>query len=111
MELDVQSLTPVTMINLKEKLEALKKESKELNFRATKVFEFLGEMHLVESAKAEEFRKKIAELNVPRLKEKHIVKILDVMPEDPEELKSLLVGENITVKNDDLVKIVEVLKE
>ena len=110
MELDVQSLTPLTMAELKHKLEGVKKESKEVNFRAAKVLDFLNEMPIVKLEKAEDVRKKIAELNVPRLKPKHIAKIIDIMPEDPDELKSLLVGENITVKNDDLVKIIEVLK-
>lgn len=110
MELDVQSLNPVTMTELKAKLESLKGASKDVNFRAGKVLEFLNELHLIDAQRADELKKKIAELNVPRLKEKHIVKIIDLMPATPDDLKALLVGENITVKQDDLVRIVDVLK-
>ncbi len=111
MELDIQASTPITLTEMKEKLTEIKKHAKELNFRANKVFEFMNDMQVMGLAEMQGKKKKIAELNVPRLKEKHMVKILDIRPEDPEELKALLVGENITVKQDDLVKIVEVLKE
>ncbi len=109
MELDVQNLSPLTMAEVKERLENSKKV-KELNMRAAKVMEFLSEVPVVAQEKVAELKAKIGELNVPRLKDKHIVKIIDMMPESPDDLKSLLVGENITVKTDDLVKIIEVLK-
>ena len=112
MDIEVVEQTPVSMPILKAKLEELKVENKEkeLNFRAAKVLEYLTEFVTLDKEKTEELRKKILELNIPRLKEKHTDKILDVMPDSTEEIKSLLVGENITIKAEDLNKIISTLK-
>lgn len=112
MDIDVLEQAPISMPMLKSKLEELKGQhkDKELNFRAAKVLEHLSEFVTLDGAKTDELRKKILELNIPRLKEKHIDKILDMIPESTEEIKALLVGENITIKTEDLTKIVSTIK-
>ena len=49
-------------------------------------------------------------LNISRLKDKHINKIVDLLPNDVDDLKSILSGENLTLKQEDLTKIVETIK-
>ena len=112
MDIEVLEQTPVSMPMLKAKLEELKEahKDKELNFRAAKVLEYLTDFVSLSKVQAEELRKKILELNIPRLKEKHIDKILDVIPDSADEIKSLLVGENVTIKTEDLTKILSVIK-
>lgn len=58
---------------------------------------------------AEEIKKKLRGLDITRLNEKHIAKIIDVMPTDVESLKLIFAGET-SVKQEDLEKVLECLK-
>lgn len=100
---------PISMAELKDKLESIKKDDKELNFRAEKVYVHLQEFITLDKKDAEEKYKKISELGIQRLKEKHIVKIIDIMPEDPESLKMLFAGETISLKQEELKQILDAL--
>lgn len=110
MDIDIIQQEAVSMTEMKEKLDKLKEKRKELNFRATKVHEYLEQTSELKKEQADELKKKIDELQVPRIKEKHIIKIIDIMPRNVEELKSLLSGENVTVKAEDLNKILSALQ-
>ncbi|MBI5392136.1 hypothetical protein HZB00_03995 [Candidatus Woesearchaeota archaeon] len=109
MDITTISQTPITTAELKQKLDQLKQERKELNFRAAKVYEQLVDQELPAAEKIQELKQKVTELNVPRLRDKHIIKIIDVMPENVDVLKVLFSGENITVKAEDLKKIVDTI--
>ena len=110
MDVELLEQTPLSLALMKAKLEALKNNNKELNFRAAKVYEYLNETTPLDPTQAQDYKKKLLELAIPRIREKHLDKILDIMPETVEEIKALLVGENITVKNEDLQKILSVIK-
>lgn len=92
---------------LKEELEKIKKRDKELNFRAARTEEYL--QHFATLKDSEELHKKIEVLDIPRLKEQHIVKIVDILPKTVDELKAVLQGYTITLNNENLKKIVEVI--
>lgn len=102
---------PVTMAELKNKLKEIEKRKKELSFRANKTKEYINSFDIQKTKETQALAKKIEELNIPRLKERHIVKIIDIMPKDLDSLKTVLSGETITVKEDDLKKILEVVKK
>lgn len=100
---------PISLIKLKEDLEKIEKRDEELNFRANRTKEYLNIFAQMKSKEFDGLMNKIQELNIPRLKEKHIIKILNVMPEDLESMKAVLAGETITVKDEDMKRIVDVL--
>lgn len=106
-EIEILQETPLTMRELAEKLDEIKKRDKEVGFRAKKTAEYLA--LFAEKKQKEDLKQKILELNIPRLKERHIVKVIDVMPKEIESLKALFVGENLTLKQEDLKRIVECL--
>jgi DNA-directed RNA polymerase subunit F len=108
---EIISETPILMAELKEELKKMKKKDEEQNFRAEKTEEYLNQFTLLSSAKAKELREKIEKLKVPRLKEEHIIKMIDLLPKSPEEVKSILQGYTITITNENLKKIAEVIKE
>ena len=58
----------------------------------------------------QDLRQKLQALDILRLKEKHIVKLLDLMPEDLESLKIIFAGEDLTLKQEDLQKVLECLR-
>lgn len=107
---DILEEKPITMAELKEELDKIKKK-KELNFRASKAQEYLSQFSKHDYNKVKELIEKINKLKIPRLKEEHIVKIIDVLPTRLDDLKSLLQGYTITIKNENMKKIVEVIKQ
>jgi len=101
---------PISMADLKEELTKIQKKTKEINFRAEKTQEYLNQFTILDLKKGKELREKIEKLKIPRLKNEHIIKIIDLMPSSLEELKSILSGYTITVTSENLKKIAEVLK-
>lgn len=108
-DLKVVEEKPLTLAALKEKLELIEKRDKELSFRANKTKEYLNNFNLKKFKETESLMKKIDELQVPRLKDRHIAKIIDIAPKDMDSLRLLLSGEAITVKEEDLKKILSLL--
>jgi DNA-directed RNA polymerase subunit F len=108
-EFEIVNETPVTLVELKEKLSSIEKRDKELTFKANKTKEYLSSFTDKKLKDVKELREKIESLNIPRLKDRHIVKIIDVHPVDMDSLKSLLSAETITIKEEDLKKILAIL--
>jgi DNA-directed RNA polymerase subunit F len=102
---------PLMMNEVKEMLQKIKERDGELNFRANKTGEALGEIVQIIGKASEELRKKITELNIPRLKDIHTAKLADIMPKTVDDLKVVLQGYTVTITNDNLKKIVDVIAE
>ena len=105
------SETPITMAELKEDLKKIKERDKELNFRANKTEEYLNMFSTLDADKARELMGKIKKLDIPRLKDEHITKIVDLLPVSADEVKSILQGYTVTVNNDNLKKISETVAD
>jgi len=99
------SETPINMAQLKEELAKIKKRDKELNFRATKTEEYLNQFVTLKNPN--ELVEKLTKLDIPRLKENHINKIVDTLPATVKDLKVILHGYTLTVNNENLKKIAD----
>ena len=108
-DMNVVEQKPLMMVSLKERLENLKKENKELGFRSEKVYVYLQEFVKNDLKTAEQIREKLIGLGISKLREKHIVKIIDTMPEDQESLKVLFAGESVSFKQEELKQILDVV--
>ena len=102
---------PMTLAEVKTALAALKKRDEELTFRGNKTEEYVNHVCKLTKAKALELKKKIQELEIPRLKDEHIIKIVDILPANSGELKVILQGYTITVSNDNVKKIQDLVSE
>lgn len=102
---------PLTIAELKGALSKLKKRDEELSFRAGKTEEYVNHVAQLNQKQAAELKKKITELEIPRLKDEHVVKIVDLIPKSLAELKLVLQGYTVTVSNDNLSKIVAAIKD
>ena len=109
MNTQITSETPINSYILKKELEKIKKRDNELNFRANRTEEWLNQIATLKNADA--LFDKIMKLNIPRLKEQHVHKIIDAAPETINELKVVLQGYTITVNNDSMKKIVDTISE
>jgi len=101
----------LTLTEVKGVLKDVKERDEELSFRANKTEENLQSLELISEKKGIELAKKLEELEIPRFKDNHIKKIVDLLPTEKDELKVALQGYTITVSNDNLKRIVEVVKE
>ena len=108
-ELDVIKERPITMVELKEKLTQVKKNH-ELSFRANKTLEYLGHFVKRKPKDVEELQKKLQGLDIIRLKETHIAKIIDLEPKDIDSLKAIFASENVTLRPEDLKRVLECIQ-
>ncbi len=106
----IVSETPVNAYQLKKEIERIKKRDNELNFRASKIEDYLHQTAF-DVKSAEELFDKIMKLNILRLREQHVHKILDIMPTTVNELKTVLQGYTITLNNESIKKIVDAINE
>jgi len=108
-DMQIVSETPMNMYQLKKELEKIKKRDGELNFRANRTEEYLQQVLTLKNT--DELFDKIMKLNIPRLKEQHVHKIIDIAPTTMNELKVILQSYTITVNNDAMKKIVDTLTD
>lgn len=111
MEINVIEEKPLSLTDINMLIDELKKRDKELNFRSTKVKNYLESFSLIDYKKAKQIEEKLKSLNITRLKDKYIVKIIDIMPKDNDSLKTIFVNEPIALKQEEIEKILEVIKE
>jgi DNA-directed RNA polymerase subunit F len=109
--LEVIEKKSINMASLKEELANIKKRDGELSFRGAKTEEYVNEFNTIKPKQAEELYKKIDSLGIPRMKDTHINKIIDMMPKSIPELKVVLQGYALPVTNENLKKIVDAVAE
>jgi DNA-directed RNA polymerase subunit F len=110
-EIKIVEEKPISMAELKEEIKNIKKRDEELSFRTAKISEQLELLKIVKPKDAEEMFEKLQKLNIPRIKDVHIYKIIDILPQNAVELKNLAQGYGLTVSNDNVEKILEVIGE
>lgn len=103
--------TPLSLVDVKEALQKIEARDKELNYRSTKTKDYLNLFAPLSPEKKEELYQKLTKLNLIRLKESHIAKLLDFLPQTPEELKVILQAYPLSLSKKDIDSILEVIKE
>lgn len=70
---------------------------------------FISKFTKLSPAQAKDMRKKLEELNLMKLNEKHIVKVIDLLPQTPEEINKIFV--DVSLDEEEMQKITNVVKE
>lgn len=109
-EIEIIEEAPLSLMDVKDSLELISKRDKNLSSKGTKVLEYISKVANTKLKEALEIRKKLQESGIDRLKEKQISKIIDLGPKDLDSLKVIFTGDNLTLKQEDLKKILECLK-
>jgi len=86
----IMSEEPINIVELREELNKIKKRDKELGFRTNKAIDYLNDFVTLKPEEAKKLYDEIVKLNVPRLKDVHVHKIIDLMPSTVDELKVIL---------------------
>ena len=102
---------PVTMSFVKAELAKIKKRDTELNFRAGKCEEYLNQFAPLSVKDADELKSALEKLNIPRLKEEHVVKIVDVLPASLEDVKLVLSAYTVNISQENMKKIAETVSK
>jgi DNA-directed RNA polymerase subunit F len=108
--LEIIEEEPLTMVDVKEELIKIEKREKELTVRASKANEYLTKFVKIDKKTSDDLKEKLHKLEILRLKDKHITKIIDVQPEDIDSLKALFAGDNLTFKQEELEKVLLCIK-
>jgi|SRR3989344_888123 len=109
-QIEVLQEKPLSLVDLQEVLKKVKNRDKELNAKSLKVSEYISKFNKLNLKEKQDIEEKIKGLEINRLSDKHIAKIIDIYPEDSDSLKLILAGDNLTLKQEDIKKILECLK-
>jgi len=107
----VNSEVPVCAAEVRGILLKVKESEKELNFRSQKTLDCLEAAGLLSPENAQKLLKKLHGLAIPRLRELHMHKIVDVMPATAKDVKTVLQSYAITVTNENMQKIADTVAE
>jgi len=107
MEPKINSQIPVSMAELKIEIEKIKKRHKEPSIRVTKLEDYLNSLSTSSVEQEKKLSEALKKLDVPRLKDEHIVKITDILPKTVDELKLIMQGYVISISNDNLKRIAD----
>ena len=107
----IVSEKPISMPEVKDEIAKIKKRDTELNFRSSRTEEYLNVFAKLSGKDAADLKAKLEKLNIPRLGEEHIVKIIDILPNTVEELKVVLQGYPLTITKENMKKIVDAVAQ
>ena len=108
-DIKIISEIPMNLHQLHDELKAIKKRDKELNFRASKSEDYLNSMTSLKDHDA--LYKKLVSLEIPRLRDQHIHKIVELTPATAQDLKVVLQGYTLNISQDNLKKIAATVAE
>ena len=75
----------------------------------TDIIGFVKKFVILKPEKAKELKKKIQDLDLLKVKEEHITKIIDLMPETSEDLSKIF--SDVSLDEDETKKLLEAIKE
>ena len=102
---------PLSLVDVRVALENIEKRDQELNFLSNKTKEFLDTFVTLNLEKKQELEKKLVGLNLTRLKEEHIAKIIDFLPKTIDELKVVLQAYPLSFSKKDQEVIIKTVIE
>jgi len=90
-------------LSMSESKEYMNKES------GTDIQGFVKKFILLKPEKAKELRKKVEDLNLLKVKEEHIAKLIDLLPETTEDLNKIF--SDVSLDEDETKKLLDTIKE
>ena len=102
-----------TNISTTEILDSIEKKSKdvELTYREEKILEFLKKTNKLNLKDFNKAKKELMELEIPRLEEEHMIKVLEIMPTDGTQLRAIVSHSGTILVDENMTKILDVLKK
>ena len=103
---------PLSLADVKESLAKIEKRDEKLNLLSNKCKEYVEQfVPNMSHKKSQELHDKLVDLKLTRLKEEHIAKIIDFLPDSPPELKIVLQAYPLSLSKKDQESITGAVKE
>ncbi|MBT3720433.1 hypothetical protein HN789_06025 [archaeon] len=102
---------PINIYDLKKEISKIKKRDEELSLRSTKTEEYLNSFVVLKQKEAKDLEDELLALEVPRVKDFHVKKMIDVLPASVEELKIVMQGFTVTITKENQQKIISTIKK
>jgi len=106
--MEVENEKATSWIEVKKILMKKEKE-KELGYEQKNALEHLRKFSKIPESKAEKIVNELKKIE--KLKEKHIVNILNFLPENLDEVRIIFANERVVLTDDDKKKILKIVKE
>ncbi len=104
----VRETRPVGMSEAKKIMTSVEKK-KELSYEQKIALEHLNKFTKIEQADADKFLEEMSK--VLRMSPETMVKILDLAPQNPDELRMVFAREKFSLKEDEVKRILEIVKK
>ncbi len=98
----IKNSVPLSLPETKEIVETLDTENKDIKA-------FLNKFVKLDLKKAKELRKELENLGLIKMKDKEIVKIIDILPEDAEDINKIFV--DVSLNENEINKLLDVVKK
>ncbi len=100
----IKNTQPLNMSEVKKILGSLESTEKTRQLES-----FIKKFSKIQLEKAEQLKKELTNLNLLKLKEEHIAKIIDLLPEEASDLSKIFT--DVGLDEDETNKILEVVKK
>jgi DNA-directed RNA polymerase subunit F len=98
-------------IHPSEILELIEKKDKELTYREEKIQEYIKKHIPLSYKQFLEAKKELEALEIPRIEEKHIIKILELMPKNGTEIRAITSQSGVVLVDEIITQILDILKK
>lgn len=92
-------------LSMAEALEYIKKDGE----NESEIVGFINKFNKIDAKSAKALRKELEEMNMIKMKPEDVVKIIDILPENNEDLNKIFVDVNL--EEDETKKILEAVKK
>ncbi len=106
--MEIMDEKPVSVVEVKKILEA-KAKKKKLGYEQNNVLEHLKKFCRLSKKNEEQIIEGLRKMD--KLKEKHVMTIVNNLPRDMDDLRLLFANERISVSQDDKAKILGIVKK
>jgi DNA-directed RNA polymerase subunit F len=106
---EIISEEPLDLIEVKKLMAKIKKRDDELNFRASRLENYLNHFAKMTQKDAQALHKEIDDLQVPRLKKEHADALVNFLPKSPEDFKVVMQSFSITINKENRDKLLEAI--
>ena len=110
-EAEILEKKSMNLVEVKQELDKVKKRDGELDIRGNKAEEYATTFSKLTKKQADEIFAAIEKLKIPRLKDQHINKIIDILPMSLAHLKVVMQGFALTISQDNLKKMFSVIEK
>ena len=101
----IKNRKPITLAEARELLEKAETD------KAKEIAIFIKRFTKLKAAEAQKLKKKLQALDIIKLQEEDIVKLIDFIPKDAEDVRKILVGMEVSLDQNEITKLLEVLKK